>query len=143
MKTGPHLSLKCFALRTCLFVLTVAFLVSQVMTQDPPATTAVTPPAASTPAPAPPVVTTNLSTNCTVDKCSKCVDPVQITCASCDSGYYVKTYNGGNKSYDACWAIWKLVLIIIGALIFLCLFGLCLYYFKKRGLRGNSFCCGD
>ncbi len=104
-------------------------------------TTAVqTPPA---PAPAATNITSALGTNCTVDKCIRCVDPIQITCADCESGWYKKTFKGGNKSYDACWKTWKLALAIIGGLVGLCLLGLCLAYFKRRGLRGRTFCIGQ
>lgn len=76
------------------------------------------------------------STNCTVDKCIRCVDNTSLTCTSCDSGWYKKTYRGGFKSYDACWSIWKLVLAIIGLLCLTMCCSMCCLYFFKRGKDG-------
>lgn len=81
------------------------------------------------------------TTNCTVDKCQTCVDSVQITCASCKTGWYKKTFSGGNKSYDVCWAIWKLLLALLFSCCLCCCCGACMYYFRRRGIRGQDCCC--
>lgn len=78
--------------------------------------------------------------NCTVDKCELCVDNTSLTCATCMTGWYKKTYRGGNKSYDACWSIWKLVLLILGLLCLSCCCAACMMYCKRRGRRGFPCC---
>lgn len=132
-----------FSGRALLIVLAVAYIVPQILSQDPPESSSpAESPSNSTAAPtnstAAPnsTASVNLFTNCTVDKCIRCVDPIQITCADCDSGWYKRTFRGGNKSYDACWAIWKLVLFIIGMLLLACCCAGAMWYCRRRGQRG-------
>jgi len=57
-----------------------------------------------------------LSQNCIVDKCRVCPDTTNINCTSCDEGYYLKTFSGGNKTYNACWKTSNLIWLLLGAL---------------------------
>lgn len=128
--------------RVFLTVLALAYFVPFILSQDdPPASES---PTSTGEAPANSTAPTNstapnstagvtLFTNCTVDKCVRCVDPREITCADCDSGWYKRTFRGGNKSYDACWSIWKLALFIVGMLLLACCCAGGMWYCRRRG----------
>lgn len=58
-----------------------------------------------------------LTLNCTVDKCRVCPDTTNITCTSCEQGYYLRTFSGGDKTYNACWKTSKLLWGLIGGLL--------------------------
>ena len=79
-----------------------------------------------------------LGTTCLVDKCALCVSPTQITCASCESGWYKKTFSGGNKSYDVCWSWWKLLIPLLLLLCCLCCCLCLLKWCKRRGQQGKK-----
>ena len=65
---------------------------------------------------------------CLVDKCASCPSATVNTCNSCESGWYKRTFTGGDKEYDECWSLTKLWLGVIGALLLsLLLCGLCYY----------------
>jgi len=83
--------------------------------------------------------TPNSTTNCTVDKCILCVDNTSLTCTQCDSGWYKKTFKGGFKSYDVCWSIWKLILMLLGLCCLATCCGLGMYICKRIGQTGKIF----
>lgn len=65
-------------------------------------------------------------TTCLVDKCAVCPDKKNITCNACKDGWYLRTFVSGDKTYNACWSISKLVLSLLGALLLsLLLCGIC------------------
>lgn len=76
-----------------------------------------------------------INAQCLVDNCKTCPNTTDITCTACNSGYYLRTFSGGDKEYNACWRTWKLVLASIGALLSYCLCGLCCYLCRQRGLK--------
>lgn len=83
-----------------------------------------------------------ISTNCTVDKCIVCQNPNNLTCTNCAEGYYLKTLSGGDRKYVACWSTTKLVLSMIGTLLFSILAcALCYLCYKlgqNNSLQGKS-----
>lgn len=54
---------------------------------------------------------------CNVDMCLICPNSTAITCSKCRSGWYLRTFSGGSKTYNACWSIWKLLLGILGGIL--------------------------
>lgn len=81
---------------------------------------------------------TQLATNCTVDKCIVCQDSRNLTCTNCAQGYYLKTLSGGDRKYDACWSSAKLVLSMIGALLFSILACALCYLCYKLGQNAKT-----
>jgi hypothetical protein len=74
---------------------------------------------------------------CKVDQCAVCPDTTNILCTTCRSGYYLRTFTGGDKTYNACWSIAKLILSLLGLLLLsYCCCGLC-YLCYKLGLQSN------
>lgn len=67
--------------------------------------------------------------NCKVDKCRVCPNATNITCTSCEQGYYLRTFDGGAKTYNACWKtskmIWGMLGTLLGALLCCYLCKLC------------------
>lgn len=63
-----------------------------------------------------------------------------MTCTSCDTYWYKKTFSGGVKSYDACWSLLKL----LGIMSLLCCLGCCscalCYFCYRRGILGKGCC---
>lgn len=80
----------------------------------------------------------SLQQNCIVDKCRVCPDVANITCTSCDTGYYLKTFDSGDKTYNACWSssklIWGMITTILGSLLMCYLCKLCFDIGKKESL---------
>lgn len=136
MKKTTQKKLLLISYRLVIFILTVSYIIPQVMNQ-----TSSSSPTGSTTSSSSSPLTGRTQTNCTVDKCATCVDPVQLTCATCQAGWYKKTYRGGNKSYDACWSIWKLVLALLLLCCCACCCAACMMFFKNRGVRGQPCCC--
>lgn len=64
------------------------------------------------------------SSTCLVDKCAACPTKIDVVCTACKQGWYLRTFTGGDKPYNACWSISKLIL---GMLTFILL---------------NLICCG-
>ena len=83
-----------------------------------------------------------LSQNCTVDKCLVCPDTTNITCTSCDQGYYLKTFEGGDKTYNACWKTTNLIwgmLAGLGTSLLMCyLCKVCFDIGKKEVMTENQ-----
>ena len=81
----------------------------------------------------------SIQQTCLVDKCRVCANPTNITCTTCDTGYYLKTFDSGDKTYNACWSssklIWGLLTTILGSLLFCYLCKLCFDIGKKESLQ--------
>ena len=78
---------------------------------------------------------------CLVDKCANCTNPQVITCNTCETGWYLRKFTGGDKEYHECWSLTKLWLGLIGGLLLaLLLCGLCYYCYLigKRSKIGNQ-----
>ena len=78
-----------------------------------------------------------------VDRCASCPDFTNLTCTACKSGYYLRSYSG-QKPYNACWSVTKLLLFMFGVLAFLLLScGLCYLCYKcgqkASNVRGNPY----
>ena len=78
---------------------------------------------------------------CLVDKCNTCPSNTTLRCTTCSTGWYKVTYSGifaGDKTTDACWAIWKLVVGILLALC--CCYACCAACFScyRLGLLDKS-----
>jgi hypothetical protein len=54
---------------------------------------------------------------CLVDKCASCVNKKEIVCTACKPGWYLRTFTSGEKTYNACWSITKLILALLGLLL--------------------------
>lgn len=81
------------------------------------------------------------STNsCLVDKCAQCPSNTTVICTTCQSGWYLRTFNGGEKPYNECWSLTKLWLTVFSlALLSLALCGLCYYcYMMGKKWRINK-----
>ena len=39
---------------------------------------------------------------CLVDKCASCANPKANLCEMCKSGWYKRTFDGGDDTYDEC-----------------------------------------
>ena len=59
----------------------------------------------------------NTLNDCIVEYCRVCPNTQNITCASCQQGYYLRTFTGGDKVYNACWSTTKLIFGILGGLL--------------------------
>lgn len=75
---------------------------------------------------------------CLVDNCKTCPNTTELTCTACNSGWYLRTFSGGDKEYNACWRLWKLIVGIIGAALSYCLCGLCCYLCRRKGLQDRT-----
>jgi hypothetical protein len=40
-----------------------------------------------------------------------------LTCSSCIQGYYLRTFSGGNKTYNSCWSTAKMIWTVLGAIL--------------------------
>jgi hypothetical protein len=49
--------------------------------------------------------------------CRVCPSETALTCRSCKEGYFLKTFAGGNRNYQACWSTLKLMFGLIGSII--------------------------
>ena len=71
--------------------------------------------------------------NCLVDKCATCANPKSNKCESCETGWYLKTWDNTDKSgsYNDCWSstYWWWTLLAILFLVLLS-FSLCYFMFK-------------
>ena len=77
------------------------------------------------------------STTCKVDECAVCPNPKVLRCLTCNSGWYLRTFSGGDKTYNACWSTTKLILALLGmSLLSLLLCGTCAlcYYLGTQAL---------
>jgi hypothetical protein len=81
------------------------------------------------------------TTTCLVDNCVRCADSTTITCSKCDTWWYRKTMSGGDKSYDVCWSIWKLLLAILATVCLCFCIALACTHLYHRGRDGKP-CCG-
>lgn len=72
---------------------------------------------------------------CVVDQCKTCRYVNIDTCEACESGYYLRTFQGDDKGrpYNACWSIWKLILGTLLSLCLLCSYCYCCYEAWRRG----------
>lgn len=70
---------------------------------------------------------------CIVDNCTSCENFTNITCKDCNSGYYLRTFSGGSKTYNACWKIWLLILIIVGIVAGSVMLCVCCYFAREKG----------
>ena len=59
----------------------------------------------------------NTLNDCIVEYCRVCQNTQNITCASCQQGFYLRTFTGGDKVYNACWSTTKLILGILGGIL--------------------------
>lgn len=74
---------------------------------------------------------------CIVDKCALCPSKKTILCQACKPGWYLRTFTSGEKTYNACWSISKLILALLGMLLLsLLLCGICAicYTLGKKAL---------
>lgn len=58
-----------------------------------------------------------LTTNCIVDHCAVCPNSHTLRCKSCKSGWYLRTFDSGDKVYNACWSTMKLTLGILASIL--------------------------
>ena len=81
------------------------------------------------------------NTQCLVDGCQTCPDNSSIICTQCKPGYYKRTFSGGASSYNACWKTWKLVALLLAAMLLgLCYCLLCYYCYRiGKDPRANPF----
>ena len=81
-----------------------------------------------------------VKSQCLVDKCASCTSPTINLCNNCESGWYKRTFTGGDKEYHECWSLTKLWLGVIGGLLLsLLICGICYYcYLQGKKTRLNN-----
>jgi hypothetical protein len=57
------------------------------------------------------------SSTCLVDKCAACPTNKEVLCTACKEGWYLRTFSSGDKAYNACWSISKLILALLSFIL--------------------------